>query len=96
MEEFDFSSKEELYKRIRPALGAKVAELHRLGYSYMQEVDVWNYLIVSKWRYAKNLMLSDVVHDILHVDNQELDIFLKGKIAKEKRRAYFHQNLEIV
>lgn len=96
MEEISFSSKEDLYKRIRPALHAKIAELHRLGYSYVQEVDIWNFLIQTKWKNAKDLRLSDVVFDILHVENEKVDLYLKGEIAKQKRRASFHQNLEIM
>lgn len=96
MEEISFGSKEELYKRIKPALHAKIAELHRLGYSYVQEVDVWNYLIQTKWKSAQDLRLSDVVRDILHVENEKVDLYLKGEIAKQKRRACFHQNLEIM
>ena len=96
MDEFSFRSKEELYNHVNPAWHAKIAELHRLGYPYIQEVDIWNYLIRNKWMSAHDLRLSDVVHDILHVDNEKIDLYLKGEIAKQKRRAYFHQKLEIV
>ena len=50
MGEVSFTSKEELYNRVKPALCAKIAQLHRLGYTYVQEVDVWNYLIKTKWQ----------------------------------------------
>lgn len=96
MSELHFSSKEELYTRVKPALRAKIAELHRLGYTYVQEVDIWNYLIKTKWMKAKNLSLSDVVSDILHAEDEEIDIYLKGEIARQKRRAHFHRKLEIV
>ena len=76
--ELEFSSQEELYK-------AKLAELHRLGYPYIQLIDIWNYLIFSKWKKAKNLTLSDIVNDILHVDNYKLDEYLKGKLARTRR-----------
>ena len=89
MDEFSFRSKEELYNHVKPALHAKIAELHRLGYPYIQEVDIWNYLIRNKWMSAHDLRLSDVVHE-------KIDLYLKGEIAKQKRRAYFHQKLEIV
>lgn len=83
--ELEFSSQEELYKRVQPALKAKLAELHRLGYPYIQLIDIWNYLIFSKWKKAKNLTLSDIVNDILHVDNHKLDEYLKGKLARTRR-----------
>ena len=43
--DIEFSSKEELYQRVKPALKAKTMELKRVGYSYIREIDIWNYLI---------------------------------------------------
>lgn len=86
---FQFSSQEELYQRVKPAINAKVVELHRLGFSYITDIDVWNYLIESKWKKSHNLVLSDIVSDILHVDNKKIDEYLKGKLAKTRRTQYF-------
>lgn len=83
--ELEFSSLEELYERVQPALKAKLAELHRLGYPYIQIIDIWNYLVDSKWKKAKDLTLSDIVDDILHVDNRKLDEYLKGSLTKTRR-----------
>ncbi len=83
--ELEFSSLEELYERVHPALKAKLAELHRLGYPYIQVIDIWNYLVDSKWKKAKDLTLSDIVDDILHVDNRKLDEYLKGALTKTRR-----------
>jgi len=94
MEEISFASKEELYHRVMPALRAKLAEVHRLGYSYIQEADIWNFLIQSKWVQSSHLMLADIVSDILNVSVEEIDFYLKGKLAKEKRRASFHHHIE--
>lgn len=87
--DFQFSSQEELYQRVKPAINAKVVELHRLGFSYIVDVDVWNYLIETKWKKSRNLVLSDIVSDILHVDNKKLDEYLKGKLSKTRRTQYF-------
>ena len=83
--ELEFSSQEELYKRVEPALKAKLAELHRLGYPYIQLMDIWKYLIDAKWKKSHDLTLSDIVHDVLHVDNRKLDEYLKGEITKRRR-----------
>ena len=40
--ENEFSTKEELFTRVKPALQAKEVELHRLGYSYISSIDIWN------------------------------------------------------
>ena len=37
-----FNSQEELYNRVKPALNAKLQELHRLGFSYVTINDIWN------------------------------------------------------
>ena len=95
--DYEFSSKEELYKRVGPALRVKICELQRLGYSYIQEMDVWNYLIENKWCKSRNLMLSDIVNDILHTENEKIDNYLKGKISSIKRTQYFDsEDLEIL
>ena len=39
-----FSSLEELYKRVEPALNSKLKDLTRLGVFYVQKADIWNYL----------------------------------------------------
>ena len=95
--DYEFSSKEELFQRVKPALKAKVNEFKRLGYKYVQEVDVWNYLIENKWCKSRNLMLSDIVNDILHTENEKIDNYLKGKISSIKRTQYFDsEDLEIL
>ena len=92
--DYEFSSKEELFERVRPALKAKINEFHRLGYTYVQEMDVWNYLIESNWCKANNLMLSDIVNDILHVKIKKIDDYIKDKISSTKRTQYFDINNE--
>lgn len=77
--DFNFNTQEELYERIRPALHAKIEELNRLNFKGIKEKDIWDYLSDIKWKKAKNLMLSDIVSDIIHLDNKRLDIYLKEK-----------------
>lgn len=93
--DYEFSSKEELFQRVKPALNAKVGELHRFGYTYINQMDVWNYLIENIWIKSKDLMLSDIVNDILHTDNKKIDTYLKSKITDE-RSQYFEKNIEIL
>ena len=66
--DYEFATKEELFSRVKPALMVKVNELIKLGYTYVTDVDVWNYLIQVKWINDKGLMLSDIVHDIINAD----------------------------
>ena len=63
--EYEFNTLEELYNRVKPALHSKKIELRRLGYSNINEIDIWNYL-KDKWKNSINLTLSDIVDDILN------------------------------
>jgi len=94
--EYEFSSKEELYQRVGPALRTKVVELQRLGFNYIQEIDIWNYLIETKWCKSRDLMLSDIVNDILQASHTKIDEFLKLKISKLNRSQYFDSSIEIL
>ena len=76
--DYEFNSKEELYERVLPALKTKVKEFKRLGSSNITCLDVWNYLIESSWKSGKNLMLSDIVNDILHIERDKVILFLNN------------------
>ena len=56
----------------------KVKEFKRLGNSDITCLDVWNYLIESSWKSGKNLMLSDIVNDILHIERDKVILFLNN------------------
>ena len=82
--DIEFNSIKELYARLEPALLAKVADLNRNGINYIKKEDVWNYLKITKWRNANNLLLYQMVDDILNIDNVLLDNYVKD-ILKENR-----------
>ncbi len=75
---YTFNSKEELFKRVKPALSAKLQELRRLNYSKITEEDIWTYLSETKWSKSHGLMLSDIVNDIIHVDNRKLNEYIEN------------------
>ena len=64
---YEFQSQKDLFKRVRPALSSKCSELNRLGFKNIKEFDIWNYLILKKWKFATGLMLSDIVSDIMNL-----------------------------
>ncbi len=84
-----FSSLNELYERLIPALNVKVNELIRNKYNYIKKEDIWNYLKDNKWSNARNLTLADMVDDILYCDNIELDKYLKSKMNDQTREVHF-------
>ena len=86
-----FNSLEELYKRIRPALKTKKEEMKRMGYIYIKEEDIWNYLKENKWINSKNLLLYQMVNDVLNADNMLIDKYLKDKLNMRNRVVYFEE-----
>ncbi|MBQ6323241.1 MAG: hypothetical protein IJI22_00220 [Bacilli bacterium] len=94
--DYEFNSQEELFKRVKPALSSKKSELDKLGYNYIEVMDIWNYLVNNKWKHSRNLMLSDIVNDILNVSNDKLDKFLKEKFTQKERTQYFIEDEEIL
>ena len=89
MDEIKFDSLEELYKRIKPALITKKNEMHRDGYIYIKEEDIWNYLKEVKWENAKGLSLYEMTSDILNTDNLIIDNYLKEKLNLQNKKVYF-------
>ncbi|MDD6879607.1 MAG: post-transcriptional regulator [bacterium] len=81
-----FNSLKELYDRVYPALKSKVRELKRNNIDYINEIDVWNALINKKWKKEKGLLLSDIVDDILNIENQLIDDYVKEEIKKSERK----------
>lgn len=77
--DLEFSSLKDLYLRVEPALNAKKIELNRIGLSYIEKKDIWDYLVETKWKMGNNLMLSDIVDDILNTDNNLIDKYFKEK-----------------
>ncbi len=69
MEEIQFGSQEELYKRIFPALMSKKKMVKLSGFKYINENDIWDYLRFNKWNRSYGLELCDMISDILNTDN---------------------------
>ena len=90
--DLNFSSKEELYERVKPALRTKKSELDKLGFSYISLQDIWAYLTENKWINGKDLMLSDIVDDILKVNNEEVNSYFKNMEDQSRKTLYFDNN----
>lgn len=74
--DYEFNSKEELYERVLPALKLKVKEFKKINKIEIDCLDIWNYLIETSWKSGNNLMLSDIVNDILQLENNKLITYL--------------------
>ena len=89
--DIEFNYLEELYNRLKPSLKTKTSEMHRNGFRYIKEEDVWNYLKEIKWKTSNNLNLYQMVNDVLNVDNVIIDNYLKDKLESNKRVIYINE-----
>lgn len=81
-----FSSLEELYKRIKPALKSKVKDLNRVGVNYVQEADIFNYLKNNVWSKKNNLTLGEIVNDIMTTPNTTLELYVQNIMKNDARK----------
>lgn len=72
----EFSSVEELKKRLMPALRLRKKELKRSNY-IITEDELWDYFSKNFWSRATNLSLSKMVDDVL---NQEIVSYEESNI----------------
>ena len=80
----EYKSEEELFNSLRGAFNVKLRMINE-EYNYIKMVDIWNYLKINKWIKTKNLSISEMVNDIIDVDINKVDLFLKEHIKKEER-----------
>ena len=88
------SSLTELYERLKPALISKKEEMKRLGYPYIKEEDIWNYLKETKWKKSVDLELYQMVSDIMNADNELVNDYLTEKLYSRSRIRYFEGDLD--
>lgn len=68
--DINFSSIEELKKRLMPALKLRKRELRKQNY-HLSEEEIWNYFVNNYWRKSIQLSLAKMVDDVL---NREINI----------------------
>ena len=77
----EYKSQKELYLNLIPALNVKLKSLRRNNFKDITREDIWNYLKINKWQYSVDLTLADMVNDIIHTDNMEINDY-KVKIKE--------------
>ena len=63
-----------------------ISALKNKEYDYITRTDIWNYLKINKWCKDVGLTISDMVDDIMMVDIDKVDRFLKEYIKKQERQ----------
>lgn len=90
--ELEFSSLEQLYDRLKPALRTKASEFKTYGYEYLRTDDIWNYLKEKVWKNSHGLSLNEMVSDILSSSIEDIDDYFKEKLGNKNRKVYFNDN----
>lgn len=85
-EKIEFKSLKELYERVKPALYSKLKEVRRLGLKYVNETDIWNYLVENVWKTKQNLELHELINDILYANNYDLNEYAMRKVNAYKEK----------
>lgn len=76
---YEYKNQKELYQALIPAFNVKLRLLKESDYDFIKRKDIWDYLKVNKWANSVDLSLAEMVNDIIHADNKEIDIYLKKK-----------------
>lgn len=76
----DFSSAEELYKHIFPALHSKTKEFRIQKLPFVTENLIWKCLRETKWRKDIHLTLYDMVSDIFNLKEETILDYMKKRM----------------
>ena len=74
----EFTSKKELYNFLIPVFNVKNRINNYYGIRIKFE-DIWNFLASTKWSKATNLHLSDIVNDIITLENNKMKRMIKNE-----------------
>ena len=80
-----YTSGKELFDSLIPAFNVKL-RLIKKEYDYITKTDIWNYLKINKWCKDTDLTISEMVDDIIMVDIDKVDRFIKDYIKKQERQ----------
>lgn len=80
-----YASQKELFDSLKPAFSVKLRLIEK-EYDYITKTDIWNYLKINKWCKDVGLTIADMVDDIIMVDIDKVDRFLKEYIRKQERK----------
>ena len=75
----EYKNQKELFDSLKPAFNVKL-RLIKKDYDYITKNDIWNYLKINKWCKDVGLTISEMVDDIIMVDIDKVDRFLKEYI----------------
>ena len=78
----EYTSLKELYLNLLPVFNVKQRLISFSKYTGILNKDIWEYLTINKWKKSVGLTISDMINDIIIVD--EDDIYKFKEVENEK------------
>ena len=78
----EYTSLKELYLNLLPVFNVKQRLISFSKYTGISNKDIWEYLTINKWKKSVGLTISDMINDIIIVD--EDDIYKFKEVENEK------------
>ena len=78
----EYTSLKELYLNLLPVFKVKQRLISFSKYTGISNKDIWEYLTINKWKKSVGLTISDMINDIIIVD--EDDIYKFKEVENEK------------
>ena len=73
----NYKSQEELFHSLKGAFDVKLRMIDK-NFNHIKMIDIWNYLKITKWSKDIGLTVSEMVNDIIDVNVELVDNFIKN------------------
>ena len=74
----EYNSERELFEDLKGAFKVKLRMIEG-KYDNISMIDIYDYLKLNKWRYAKDLTISEIVNDIIDVDIAKVEDYIESR-----------------
>lgn len=74
----EYNSERELFEDLKGAFKVKLRMIEGT-YDNISMLDIYDYLKLNKWRYAKDLTISEIVNDIIDVDIAKVEDYIESR-----------------
>ena len=74
----EYNSERKLFEDLKGAFKVKLRMIEG-KYDNISMLDIYDYLKLNKWRYAKNLTISEIVNDIMDVDIAKVEDYIESR-----------------
>jgi len=73
----EFTSLQQLYRKLIPAFNVKKRLIMNSKYKNITNENIWKYLSETKWKNSYNLSLPDMINDIITADLEDISKYME-------------------